>query len=318
MAATNTPIQLSYFIPDVSAVLGTYTKMRWWRSTSENGVYVPITADIAEIASLTVPDQTPYQLEGLTLDLDVTDNDVSHTFVATDPVDAATAAAELAAASVLIDCPTSGSSFSIDTATTGRASYVEIVGGDAAAMLGFNVGDAALGLDADTVLVSGTHEYFYTDPHSDTSYWYKVQFLDETAPVYSELSVAFSADQPDGVPKSNTLVCFIRLADGSGYPVVNRTIHFHNVPLPNKVSAVNGDWGIFRAAMSMTTDRNGYAEIRLLRGATFDMSIEGTGFVRRITIPTSGDAVDLLDATLVASDEFGIQVSTVTPAVRLS
>lgn len=320
MGATNTPIQLSYFIPDIASVLATYSRLRWWRATSENGVYAPVTAQTAEVASLLTPFETPYQVEALGIELDVNGTEVNHTFATTDPTSNTDAAADLAAASILIDCPVEGAQFRIQTVNTGRDNYLCALGGDALASLGLAVGDAALGLDADTVLVAGTHEYFYTDPHSDPSYWYRAQFVNDSTTTYSELGVPFSADQPEAVPKSHTIVCYLRLADLSGCPVPCRKVRFHNVPQPNRVDAVNGLWGIFRNVAEMETDRNGYAEIRLLKGALVDVEIVGSGFVRRIEVPdeVGVDSVDLLDPALVVNDEFGIQQSTVTPAIRTS
>jgi hypothetical protein len=48
------------------------------------------------------------------------------------------------------------------------------------------------------------------------------------------------------------------------------------------------------------------------------MSIDGTGFVRRIAIPTTGDSVDLLDPALVTRDEFGIHEANIDFAIRTS
>jgi hypothetical protein len=185
---------------------------------------------------------------------------------------------------------------------------------DAAPFLGWVVGDGAVGTDGDTVLVAGTHEYFFTDGNSDKDFWYKVHALHDSTGDEAELTPAFPAVEVDSVPKSQTIVAFIRLADMSGCPIEARKVVLHNVFLPDVVSG----FGIFRHSTTLTTDRNGYAELRLVRGMVVDFSIDGTGFVRRITIPTTGDIVDLLDASLVTEDEFGIQEADIDFAIRTS
>jgi hypothetical protein len=66
----------------------------------------------------------------------------------------------------------------------------------------------------------------------------------------------------------------------------------------------------------MTTDRDGYAEVRLVRGMEVDFAVDGTNLIRRIQVPTTGDGFDLLDPSLVVSDEFGIQEPKIDFMVR--
>ena len=125
---------------------------------------------------------------------------------------------------------------------------------------------------------------------------------------------AFPADAVRRVPYSETIVCFMRVCDLDGSPLPDRTVRFANVPGVNRVGA----HGVFRHYKSRPTDKTGYMEVRLLRGITVDMEIDGTGFARRITIPTTGDRVDLLSPELETRDEFGIQEPRIKYADRLS
>jgi len=244
--------------------------------------------------------------------------DVSVTFSDPDPVSSAQAAAEISGATGLLTTSVASGQVVLTGVTTGSNSTIEITGGDAAPYLGWAVGDGAWGLDMDTVLVGGTHEYFYTDYNSAAEYWYRVEFLNSVTLDTSGLGVAFPANRADTVSKSRTIVAFTRLTDLSGYPVVGRRVTISNMFVPNIIADQDKNWGIFRHHVQAASDRNGYVEVRLLRGATVDVSIDGTGFVRRITIPTTGDAVDLLDSSLVVADEFGIMQPNIDFAIRTS
>lgn len=317
-AVTNTPIQVSYFIADIATALLTYNRLRWYRSLAEYGSYEAISAALPEAATLVSTRSQPFDVAGKTLQLKVNGTTpVSVTFTGAGALTAAQVVAQLTAASVLLSAAaTSGNAVRVGTTQTGGDAGLEVVGGDAAAYLGFLVGSAATGKDQDTVLVAGTHEYFFTDQQSHVDYWYRVEFRNSATPDVSGLSLAFPANKPQRVPASQTIVCYLRLADMEGGPVPCRKVTFVN-KTPNRAGSAM-EWGVFRHYVTKETDRNGYLEVRLLRGMLVDIHIDGTGFTRRLTIPTTGDAVDLLDPSLVTADEFGIQEPNIDFAVRLS
>lgn len=317
MSVTNTPIQLDYFVRDIAGAVATYNRLRWFRSKDgPYGTFEGRTAATAGPAVLATPKVEPHELNGKTLSFMVGGvSQVDVVFADADPVTTAQAVIEINGATGLV-VATAGvdGEIIITSATTGGDASIEILDGDANLALGFAAGDGAIGTDPDTVLVGGTHQYYFTDDHSDRDYWYKVHFLNTGTAATSVYSVPFPANQVDKVPTSQTIVCYIRLADLTGCPIEGRKITLFNMFSPN----VAGGFGIFRHAATVSTDRNGYAEIRLVRGLEVDMSIGGTGFVRRLTIPSTGDAVDLLDPALVTRDEFGIQEMDVDFAVRTS
>ena len=317
---TNQPIQLSYFVQDIASALLTYNRVRWHRSrTGQNGVYEPATSAVPTAAVLTGSAASPHALNGKTLSFVVSGvSTVSVTFAAPDPVTTAQAAVAINAATPLVVASDVGGLLSLTTVTTGSGASIEILESTAVPALGFVAGDGAVGTDQDTVLVAGTHEYFYTDQNSDRDFWYRVEFRHSVTNKTTGLGVPFPANQVQHVPKSRTIVGYVRLADLSGLPIEGRRITFANPFLPNTVVDQNTRWGIFRHYLEMQTDRNGYAEVRLIRGMTVDVAIEGTNFVRRIQIPTTGDVVDILDPALVTQDEFGIQAQNVDFAIRLS
>jgi hypothetical protein len=317
---TETPIQLSYFVADIATALTTYNRLRWHRSrTGQYGVYEAATGTAATSAAVTGTRLTPHQISGLTLKFRVDGTtDETITFADPDPVTTAQAVIEINNATALVTASDAGGYLVLTSATTGSDSSVEIQDGTANAFLGFVEGQGAVGLDVDTTLVAGTHEYFWIDNNSSTDFWYRAEFFHTGTAKTTGLGVPFIGDQAVTVSKSRTLVAYIRLADLSGNPVPGRRITLSNVFVPNLVADQTYNWGVFRGHSTVCTDRNGYAELRLLRGMVLDLSVDGSNFVRRITIPLTGDSVDLLDAALVTADEFGIQEQNVDFAVRTS
>lgn len=318
---TNQPIQLSYFVQDITTALLTYNRLRWHRSrTGQYGVYEPATAATPTAASITGTMVSPHQLNGKTFKFLVNGvTTVSVLFTDPDPVTTAQVIAAIALATPLVTATDDGAGrLTLTTVITGTGASIKILDGDANPFLGFTEDDGAVGQDSDTILVSGTHEYFYTDQNSDREFWYRVEFRHSTTLKTTGLGVPFPANAAQHVSKSLTIVGYVRLADMSGMPIGCRKVTFANPFLPNTVLDQNTRWGIFRHYASVETDRNGYAEFRLMRGMQVDIVIEGTNFVRRLQIPTTGDVVDLLDPALVAEDEFGIQEPNIDFAIRLS
>ncbi len=315
---TNEPIQLSYFVQDIATALATFDTLRWWRSrTGQYGVYEAATATTPTPATLLGAALEPHQLNGRVLNLRIGGtNTASVTFSSTDPVSTADAVAEINGAVGSIIATDEGGYLRLTTVAVGSNASVEILEGDGGIYLGFAVGDGAIGTDFDTTLVAGTHEYFYIDNNSADAFWYRVEFLNFATGDTTGTGVPFPSNSAAHISKSKTIVCYVRLADMSGLPIDSRRITFANPFLPNTVIDQNSRWGVFRHYQQMETDRNGYAEIRLLRGISVDISIDGTGFVRRIVIPSTGSEVDLLDPTLVVRDEFGIQEPQIDFAIR--
>lgn len=317
---TNQPIQMSYFVADIATAVVTYDRLRWHRSrTGADGVFEAATAPAPVAAVLVGTGSSPHALNGKTFSFKVDGTTVVDvTFAAVDPVTTAQAVIEINGATAAVIASDADGYLQLTTASTGSAASIEILSSTAASSLGFVVGDGAVGQDTDTTLVAGTHEYFYTDNNSDDSFWYRVEFYNSTTGDTTGTGVAFPANSATHIPKSRTMVAYVRLADMSGMPIEGRRITVANVFLPNLVTSQNLRWGIFRHYVEMVTDGNGYAELRLLRGMQVDVTIEGTNFVRRLTIPSSGDSVDLLDPALAAEDEFGIQDPNIDFAIRLS
>lgn len=317
---TESPIQLSYFVADISTALTTYNRLRWHRSrTGQYGVYTAATGSAVAAATLTATGISPHQLNGKTLKFRVNGTtDVEVTFADADPVTTAQVITAIAAETALVTATDTDGALTLTTVATGSDASIEIQDGDANTFLGFTEGDGAVGIDLDTTLVAGTHEYFWIDNNSSTEFWYRAEFIHTTTNKTTGLGIPFVADQVTEVSKSRTMVAYLRITDPTGKPVPGKKIILSNVYVPNTVEDLTYTWGVFRNNVEMCTDRNGYASIRLIRGIVLDLSIDGTSFVRRIQIPTAGDSVNLLSTTLVTEDEFGIQEPNLNYAIRTS
>ena len=325
MPVTSIPLTVSYFIRDIAGALVTFNRIQWWRGRSgPDGLFELVTDFVAGPAVLTGADVGPHELFGKTLSFLVNDTDqVDVTFATADPVSTAAAAAEIDAASALITSADDGNGrVQITTVGTGTGASIEVLESEGGISMGFQTGDFAIGIGTDTTLVGGTHEYFFTDQNSDADFWYKVKLRHDSTLVESELTTAFPANLSQGVPKSETIVAYMRLVDLSGCPIEGRKVTLANTFLPNVVNTTVPDQsaGVFRGFTEKVTDSNGYVEFRVLKGIEIDVSVEATSFVRRLTIPSTVglDLVDLLDPTLVTRDEFGIQEQNVDFAIRLS
>lgn len=317
-AVTKLPIQLSYFIADITTALLSYDRMRWHRSRSgQLGLYEAATAPVAAPATILGTLEQPHQVNGKTLSLRIGGTStINITFADPDPVTTAQVVSAINGATMLVVASDAGGYLRLTTAATGSGASIEILDSAAAPYLGL-YGDA-VGIDVDTIIVGGTHEYFYTDQNSDEDFWYRIELINSSTLTSTGLSVPFQANASSRVPVSYTIACYIRLAGLTGLAMEGRRITFHNAFVPNTVTTPSLRWGLFRHYAEMITDRNGYAEIRLIRGMTVDFVVDGTDFVRRIVVPTTGDAVDLLSPALSAEDEFGIQEANVDFAVRTS
>jgi hypothetical protein len=316
---TNKPINISKVIIDLTATLLRFNRMRWFRSrTGSDGVYEAATGAAAAAAQLVSVDPEPHALAGKTLSMRINGTtDIDVVFAGTDPFTTADAVAAIAGETALVVGSVVDGALVLTTAATGSGASIEILESDGAIALGFQTGDAAIGLDADLTIASGVHDYVYADENSSSDFWYKVQFLHSTTADESVISAPIPASMVSVLPYTATIACYLRLVDMRGRPIEGRKVVFANTFSPSRVLG----YGVFRHYEETKTDETGLAEIRLIRGATFDLHIEGTGFTRRIMLPAVGDPadlVDLLDPGLVTEDEFGIQEPNIDFAIRTS
>ena len=88
---------------------------------------------------------------------------------------------------------------------------------------------------------------------------------------------------------------------------------FYNVYMP---PLTVGDIGIVGREISVETDQVGYVEVMLVKGATVDVTISGTGIIRQIVVPDAD--FNVLSAIAAVDDNFQIQTPDIPAAVRRS
>lgn len=117
--------------------------------------------------------------------------------------------------------------------------------------------------------------------------------------------------------QDETCLVYARLRTLSGAPLANRLIVFANLWGSVRNSGVGGLSMIAGHSADMTTNTEGYAELRLPRSLDLEVSITGTGITRRVTIPDA-PAANLLDLVGVADDQFDVARITPVDAPRFS
>lgn len=317
MNVTHQLITQVVLVPEITTKLLTYDRLRWYRSqTGRNGLYEAATSETPTSAVLQgVPISRVLTGKSLRLRIHGTTT-LELTLAGPDPVSVSAVADQLTQASPLLTASVLDDALRIETVATGVSASLEVLASDAAPYLGLLVGEGAAGTGADNALVAGLSEYLFSDHQSGLSAWYAVEYRSSTTGVVSLRSAPFPTRALEGVPLSQLVGCFVRLCDLNGQPLAGRRVFIHNVFRPNRVVAGNRAWGVFRQYEELVTDLNGYAETLLVRGAMVDVTIAGTGFTRRITVPQTASLVDLLDPALNPEDEFGIQSAAIDFAIR--
>jgi hypothetical protein len=313
-------LTLSQVVVDPATAVTTYDSIRWSRSiTGANGVYEEISAYTAQPAVLTGMFREPHALNGKTMLFKVNGATVvSVTFSGSDPYSTASVITDInGATGLVVASADSLSQLVLTTVLTGTAASIEILESEGALALGFQTGDFAIGKGVDNTLGSTQHEYFFTDSNASKEYWYKTQLRHHTTMAVAPQSVPIPGSEVPVIAYDLLISAYVKVIDMRGRPIEGRNIVIANVFLPNTVGAYN----IFRHYEDVATDETGYAVIRLLRGATIDVHVEGTNFTRRVKLPLAGDPVDLInlfDPVLSDEDEFGIQQPDINFAIRLS
>lgn len=316
---TNTLLTVYELLLDPVTALTSYTHLRWFRSPSgADGPWEPITAAAAAGASIVGDNTEPHALNGKTLSLLVNGAQLDIVFVGADPFTIADVIAEIAGATALLVPTDDGDTrLRLTTVLTGSGASIEVVASDGALALGLQAGVNSIGVDADDTLVSTQHDYQHVDQNGSRDFWYRTQLVNNTTLAVAPTSPAFPGTIVPVIPYALTIAAYVQLIDLRGRPIEGRRIVVANVFLPNTV----GSYNVFRHSDSFLTDVDGYGELRLVRGATIDVHVEGTTYTRRITLPGAADPADivnLLDPALTVEDEFGIQEPYIDFAIRTS
>lgn len=299
---TRTRTALLLYARDIAKLLTLYTHIRVDRAYSGGGPWTPITGESAKQASLTARVDDPYLISGKYLELELPDASLfSYIFTSPDPVTAAEAAAELNAASTLLDCTTDGNKLVLKTRDSGTETALRVAGGDSCPYLGFALNDTAFGIDEDIPLVPDQVLYQFIDKNGNPDWAYRYRFISSTSPQESEPIIT--------VPSQELSLDLDALAVGRAHAVdLDGRAAFGAIAyICNRYTPPSISGKLIIGGQAKTIDRNGDVWFPLIKGATIEFWIAGTQIHRVITVPNVAE-FDILDPSLMRDDLWGIVV----------
>lgn len=304
-------------VDDVDEVLESYNYLEVHRSTAGvGGPYINITGDSPTSAELEGTNDSPFTLNGLTLELRVDDGATqSVTIEEADPVYIDPLIDELSDKLTDVTIENGGTgNLKLTSAITGTASSIEITGGTGLTELGFTVGKVT-GTDRRVLLQEGYTEFTFIDSGGETSYYYEVRYYSSLTGQTSDFSDPIPGAQATPV-SADLITATVDMVEVNGEPMADVVVLVSNAYDPD--SLIVSSYGILGKSVTFTTDASGHGEIDLVKGAVVDVTISGTGITRKITVPTSGTTFDLLSAVATADDIFQIQTPDIPNAIRRS
>lgn len=323
--ATSTIAKLSFRFPEAEWD-GTYDRVEVWRSRLTNvGPFEEVTGASALPAILyaggasAAPQMAPIVGRTLELSVGAAETAVTVTFTGTDPVSAASIAAQITAANpgLLLATVLGDGRISIATVDTGADAVLRVVGGESVPILGLSTTEpasVAFGHDPRITLVPGTERYDFIDPNGSQSFFYRTRFRDSVSNAVSEFSDTVSSKTNSSLEASSLVIGYATLIDGMGRPMVNRKVLIH---FPNQYVTVSGKT-VLAGSSEAETDDTGYVDFPLVRGLRFQMAIAGTQMARDLVAPTdvAVEDFDMFDPAYGTDDAWKVQQPNVDFAVR--
>lgn len=309
-------ISLDIYVSRLSDVLAVFNRIEVHRSTAgSGGPYYEITDSSGQTAA--VLDGTGiggFTLNGLTLEVAVDGVTDSVTFTGSDPLSLTTVINQINAvwSGLASEVPTDTDQVRLTSPTVGTSSSLLVTDNAAATELGFST-TKINGHEARIPIVDPTTDYNFKDLDGDVTYFYKTRYSSTSSSVVSAFSDARQGSLDSVLSAGNLSKAKIFLTTGSGGPVVDRNIRF--VPLNVNTIAEADDYYLLPGTdgrVFTTTNESGYAEIYLVRGATYRVFIEGSSYGREITVPDQTE-FDLLAAMGTAPDPFDIVQAPARP-----
>lgn len=283
-----------------------YTTIEVWAASDYNQPFYEITAASAQAAKLTSAEaQTTFRMGGHTLKVSI--NGGAEQSISFDQLLDLWTPAQVAARInqvVPLLATVVGMTVVLTAPTTGRVSTV-LITYSSSPNLGWKAGDLAHGLDARIALVGGTFVYSYSDLGGSSSNLYKTRFSAGGVNPISDFSAA-AHGAPPPVSGLSLSIATATFADASGRPLKRKVIIAMDSPPIAAGTTVVGSID----PIVVESDDNGFFQVSLVQGMQVQVAIEGTNFVRRITVPATA-TFDLLAAMSAAPDPFTVQ--TVPP-----
>ena len=302
-------ISFDIAVDDIQAALAFYDVIQVWRSPNEAGPdpYVEITSSSPEPAILE-SGLGPWNLNTQSLGVSLSGADlVSIAFSGTDPIDLKSVIDKINTIipGLASEAGADSGKLRLTSPITGTGASI-VVTGSAATTLALSTSKVN-GKGARIGLSQTNTTYQIRDFDGSLDFWYKTRFYSTKTKATSAFSTPRQGAPTAATGSSLLTKAKVRLADGTGRPVIGRRIIF--VPVGVKVVDVGS--GILYGSMpgtdrliAITTD-TGYAEMLLLRGATYRVFFEGTTYQREFVAPNSTE-FELLSLLSTVPDVFSI------------
>lgn len=305
MEITNYSITIPHFIRDAVSLTGSFDRLRWFRSESgKGGHYTEISAEVAQPAVVRGK-SGGFAVSGQTLRLRFNGNTVHEiTFSGTDPLTVDQVVDQLNGVIAATGLASNqGGELQIQTIATGTGASIQVLPSGAAVYTGLGL-QVTTGRAEDTALSPATRYYTFTDQNSDKKYWYRARPYNTNTMAQGDVSAPIPADHTIILPPDQMSVGYVQLVTPEGRPDGGRVVHVLNAPTPNR--SPGATYVVSRNHAHFEVDATGYGEIYLVRGTVLDLTISGTGIVRRITVPDE-EGFDMLSPDVAQHDEFSIQ-----------
>lgn len=296
-------VQLSIPVSNNDSLIGLgYSRIEVWQSTDSGDTYQEVTAASAQPAvAYSYVAETTFKMGGKLIKFAL-DGGTEYS-VSFDPTLVYWTAGQVAsrinevAPGRAVATITNG--VTITSPTTGRGSSVEITYSDDSL---FPVGTKVYGYDARLTLVLGTLIYTYFDVAGPVGARYKWRYSANGVNPVSDYSTYVLGSAPPLVASGQLSVCSATFVGLDGRPRKTKlVIALDDNPTANSgLTVVGGD------AVVVESGSDGFMQFTLLRGATVRVAIEGTYYVRQITVPNAA-SFDLISAMATAPDPFTVQ-----------
>ena len=285
-------IQLNFYVEPRSWE-GCYDRLEVWRSRSTAlGPYTAFHDDTwapARLPAHVLGDQPPLPLSGPSVPLvgkTVTfllneRTPIEVTFTGTDPVSYEQAATqiELQSSRDLVSFVVPGGVLVVQTSVAGAAQTLRCTGGDAAPLLGLSPYALAFGRDARIVLKHGELNYGFVDLRGSSTFFYRMRFFSSADRSNGTFTAPIQGGPVGGLAIAALCHGYVNLVDMIGQPIENQQVVLYP-------GANFAGYSVTGAPRTLLTDKNGHADIALVRGTQVTLALMGTNVVRALWVPT--------------------------------
>lgn len=300
-------VSIDIYVDRLDDVLAIFDRIEVYRSTSgELGPYSEVTAAAASSAILDGTVTGTFDLNGLTLDLNLDLVAASPITFVGDGLSLQQVIDQINAVvpGLASEVPTDTDLLRLTSPSVGTGSAIEVAAGAAATALGLDTAKVN-GKAARIPLVSPTSNYNFLDLDGDQSYFYKTRYSSSLSGTVSTFSDPRQGSADTVVPSAQLSLAKVTLVTGDGKPVSGRCIVFH----PQSVHQVSGEtqWLLpgYDGRVVRSTNEQGFAQAPLIRGGRYRVHFEGTSYMREFTVPDLAE-FDLLPILGTLPDPFDI------------